>query len=186
MKPKVFCIGFHKTGTTSLGELLNDFGYRNCHGAGPIRRQLGDQKMMELLFKKDYSIIFEIVHQFDSFNDNLWFSIYKELDAEFPGSKFICVYREEQSWIKSCVRYFSHSTSPFRMYLYGHGSPIGSEERYLSVYRKHYAGVKSYFNNRQEDILYLDLKDENYVEKIKNFLGINSTTNSLPHLNKSK
>lgn len=185
-KNKVFCIGFHKTGTTSLGKLMEQLGYRNCHGAGPVRKELGDHKMMELLFKKQYDSIFKIAEQFDSFNDNPWFSLYQEMDLQFPNSKFICVYRDEESWINSCKKYFKDSSSAFRMFLYGYGSPIGNEERYLSVYRNHYKEVKAYFNDRENDVLYLNIKAPDFVEQVKSFLEIESKVTEFPHLNSTK
>lgn len=182
MKQKVFCIGFHKTGTTSLGKLLEKLGYNNCHGAGPIRKALGDNRMMELLFKRDYKVVFDVAEEYDSFNDNPWFSLYQELDVRFPNSKFILVERDESKWIASCIKYFGKSKSAFRMFLYGKSSPEGNEERYLQVYNKHNDNVKSYFKERKDDLLVVDLEDDVKLEKIVKFLNIDVSISEFPHL----
>jgi hypothetical protein len=171
MKSKVFCIGFHKTGTTSLGKAMEQFGYKNCHGAGKLRKHFGENKLMELLFRKDYEPLFEIADLYDSFNDNPWFIIYKALDLKFTGSKFILMLRDEQAWINSCKKYFGTSTSAFRLYIYGKGSPIGNEEVYLARYRKHNYDVLNYFKSRPDDLLVLNLEDEDKGAQIASFLN---------------
>lgn len=185
MKDKVFCIGFHKTGTTSLGSFLEKIGYSNCHGAGPIRKALGDKKMMELLYRRDYDAVFEIAKNYNSFNDNPWFFIYPALDEQFPGSKFILMTRNEKDWLKSCIQYFGNTTSKFRMFLYGKGSPIGNEERYLKVYRNHNEAVLEFFKNRPDDLLVIELEDPNKMNKIKKFLKVSSDVDQFPLLNSS-
>jgi hypothetical protein len=183
---KVFFIGFHKTGTTSFGEAMNLLGYTNCHGAGKIREEIGDQKMMQLLFQKEYSFFIEKAKSFDSFNDNPWFFLYKEFDHAFPGSKFILVLREESSWLNSCKNYFKSPFSPFRFFLYGKGNPINNEERYLSIYRNHNLEVQNYFADRSDDLLILKLEDDKKWDKLCTFLGKENTVINFPFLNQSK
>jgi lipopolysaccharide biosynthesis glycosyltransferase len=183
--PKVFCIGFHKTGTTSLGKVLGLLGYQNCHGAGPLRTYLGDTRMMELLFRKDYEPIFEVAEGYNSFNDNPWFKLYKELDLRFPDSKFILMLRDEDAWLESCIKYFGNSATLFRLWVYGKVSPIGNEKRYLDIYRKHNTDVINYFNNRPDDLLVVDLKNPEKLHQIKKFLDIGPVEVDFPHLNQS-
>lgn len=184
-KPKVFCIGFHKTGTTSIGKALEALGLRNVHGAGLVRKEMGDIKMMELLFKKDYRIFLQLVQQFDSFNDNPWFKIYKELDQAFPGSKFILTYREDEEWIQSVNRYFGASTSRMRWWIYGRGCPKGNNDKYLRIYQKHNQEVKHYFLNRPNDLLILPLNAQNKMKLLTTFLDHPAVSLEFPHENKS-
>jgi len=183
-KVKVFCIGFHKTGTTSIGDFLQSLGYNNCHGAISLREELGDKNMMIKLYQKDYKEILAHAEKYDSLNDNPWYFMYKELDQKFPDSKFILMLRDEGDWIDSCKRYFKNTSTPFRMFLYGKGSPMGNEKRYLTVYKKHNLDVLEYFKDRMSDLLILNLKDSDKEEKIKQFLNI-SSDKKFPHLNKS-
>ena len=50
---KIFGIGFHKTGLTSLGEAFEMLGYKTCHKAKPVRDKLGQAEMMDLLHAND-------------------------------------------------------------------------------------------------------------------------------------
>lgn len=183
MKEKVFCISFHKTGTTSLGKFLEELGYKNIHGADPIRKKIGNRKMMTALFKREYDLIFPFVDEYDSFNDNPWFFIYPELDKKFPNSKFILVIRDEEDWLQSCIRYFGETTSNFRMFLYGKPNPIGNEKRYLEIYNNHNMRVLEYFKHRKNDLLVLNLSDSNKENKIKEFLKVKNGTTYFPKLN---
>jgi hypothetical protein len=184
-RDKVFCIGFHKTGTTSLGGALVLFGRRNCMGASKVGKVIGKEEMFKRLYAKDYSDFYKLALDYDVFYDNPWFSIYPSLDVKFPGSKFILMIRDEDSWLKSCVNYFGTSTSPFRKFIYGaeHGSPIGNEEEYLKRYQKHNNGVLAYFKDRPDDLLVLSLKDEDKMARIADFIGEPIPDAAYPHLN---
>ena len=85
--PKVFCIGFHKTGTTSLKMALKILGYRVTGPNGRHDKNIG--RNVEALARR-------IVPKFDAFQDNPWPIIYRFLDKEYPGSKFILTVRPER------------------------------------------------------------------------------------------
>ena len=97
MTAKIFCIGFHKTGTTSLETALTMLGYRvtGCNG-------INDPDIEKNVLK----MAFELVGQYDAFQDNPWPIIFKELDEKFPGSKFILTLRDSKSWRHSQVKHF--------------------------------------------------------------------------------
>ena len=61
MTPKVFCIGFHKTGTTSLAVALRQLGYRVTGHNG-----VSDADIAE----KVYEMAYGLVEQYDAFQDN--------------------------------------------------------------------------------------------------------------------
>lgn len=184
-KPKVFCVGFHKTGTTSIGKAMELIGLKNIHGAGLIRSAVGDRRMMEMLFREDYELFFKLAESYDSFNDNPWFKIYKTLDQHFPNSKFILTLREEKEWYESAVRYFGKSSSAMRLWLYGKGNPHENRERFVNVYRKHNLEVQDYFTHRPSDLLVLPLNELNKMNKITSFLGLPENGIVFPHYNKS-
>lgn len=185
MDSKVIGIGFHKTGTTSLGEALTMLGYRNFHGAGVVRNELGNQQMMELLHKNDLEPILEIAKKADALQDNPWFLIYQALDEHFPGSKFILTIRKDKKWIKSALRYFK-GESDFRHWIYGKGNPRGNESVYLERYRRHNQQVKVYFKERPDDLLILDFEEGDGWEKLCRFLKKPVPEERFPHLNNTK
>ena len=97
----VFCIGFNKTGTTSVGQALSDFGY-----------SLGNQPVAEMLlfdwYKHDYDRLIRYCRTAQAFQD-IPFSLpgtYRCLDETFPEAKFILTIRDsEEQWFQSLVRF---------------------------------------------------------------------------------
>ncbi|HYD90872.1 MAG TPA: sulfotransferase [Flavobacterium sp.] len=175
MSPKVFCIGFHKTGTNSLGEAWQLLGYEVCG----VRHDL-----LPALSENNFDAVEAIVNQFDAFKDNPWPVLYRQLDEKYPGSKFILTIREERSWIKSIVNHFADKPSEMIRYIYGVPYPSGNEEIFISKYRQHHLAVTTYFRNRKNDLLILQLPDENAWHKICEFLGHDIPPVPFPHANK--
>ena len=173
--PKIFCIGFQKSGTTSLEKAFRLLGYKVCGVT---------HELIPELQKKNFDALNRIVVQYDVFRDNPWPVIYKELDARFPGSKFILTVRDEAAWIKSVVNHFDHTPSKMLEFVYGVPYPAGNEELFLLTYRNHNADVQAYFKERPNDLLVIDLEEGNNWEKICSFLNIPVPGVAFPHENK--
>jgi len=174
---KVICIGWHKTGTTTMGDALAILGY-NVTGA---RLDLAEN----LLQGKIDSAI-NVAQNFDALQDVPWAALYKELDCEFPNSKFILTVRNEKSWLLSAQKHFKSKHTKMREYLYGTGSIDGNEDIYLKRYQKHYSEVKEYFKDRPEDIITMDFKNGDGWNKLCKFLDQPIPKKSFPHSNKGK
>lgn len=181
---KVFAIGFHKTGTTSLGAALTFLRYRVCHGARPLRRAFGQARMMGLLRQGQYDPLFDAVQEFEAFEDIPWFTMYAELDRRFPGSRFILTRRDERLWIASASRYFGDTTSELREWLYGTGSPAGNERAWLERYRRHEADALQYFQDRPGDLLVVNWEEGDGWPELCRFLDRPMPVGPFPHLNK--
>ena len=171
---KVFGIGFHKTGTTTLESVLTDLGYKVC---GPKR------ELLELIKSKKFKNIFKLVEKYDAFEDVPWPLIYKELDDEFPNSKFILTIRSTDKWISSVVKHFGNSKTKMREFIYGVGDPKGNEEIYINRYVSHNESVLSHFKKRPNDLLIIDWSQENDLTRIHEFLNIGLPPNGVPHSN---
>jgi hypothetical protein len=172
---KIFGIGFHKTGTTSLAEALKILGYSVC---GPVGIRNPN------IAKEVYDIAFELVEQYDAFQDNPWAVIYKHLDEKYPGSKFILTKRPVEQWIESAVRHFGKKDTPMREWIYGIGHPIGHEEVYIERYQRHNREVQEYFKDRPDDFIVMNFPGDGW-EKICGFLGKSIPKEEFPHANKS-
>jgi hypothetical protein len=183
---KVFGIGFNKTGTTTLGVALRFLRYRVCRGARPLRRTLGQQRMMQLLHAGEFGPLLEVAQGFDAFEDNPWFVIYRELDAAFPGSRFILTVRDDARWIESAIRYYGSSTSDLREWIYGTGDPVAAKQQWLARYRRHNERVSDYFRDRPGDLLVVDWERGDGWAELCGFLGVRPPTGPFPHLNRSK
>ena len=174
---KIFCIGFQKTGTTSMGSALAFLGYRVAGAFGmkdPVIAQ-------DVLTKACH-----IVPNYDAFEDNPWPIIFRDLDKLFPNSKFILTVREPSSWIESAVRHFGSKETPMRKWIYGVGSPLGNEEVYLGRYSEHNSDVLNWFAQRPGDLLVMNLSLGDKWEKLCPFLGREVLSQPFPHLNKGR
>ncbi|MBT8098447.1 MAG: hypothetical protein KJO82_01790 [Gammaproteobacteria bacterium] len=178
MKSKVFCIGFHKTGTTSLELALKQLGYRVTGSFGTKDPGIA-AKVHEMAYAR--------VPRFDAFEDNPWPILYRELDQRFPGSRFILTRRPADAWIRSQVRDFASTETPMRRWIYGDdaGCPAGNEDTYIARYERHNREVLDYFKDRPDDLLIFDLPNGDGWDKLCRFLGHPVPDKPFPHANKA-
>ena len=188
---KVFGIGFHKTGTTSLHTALIQLGYSSIHGDPSQAPFLGDEgrTLIKLIDAGNYSL--PTIEKYDAFTDNPYFSIWKELDIHYPNSKFILTIREENEWIASCVNFFGgRRVRPMRKWMFGeYGDPSSSDrakEIWLKAYRKHNADIINYFKSRPDDLLILKITEGEGWEKLCFFLKKQIPDVTFPLKNKTK
>ena len=174
-RPKVFCIGFHRTGTKSLAAALETLGYR-VTGPNGARDPAIEQRALPLALA--------LAAEFDALNDNPTPMLYKELDTAFPSSRFILTKRPTDAWLASAVRYFGAEETPMREWIYGHGSPLGFEAAYRTRYESHTADVVSHFRDRS-DLLVLDFEAGDGWPELCAFLGEDIPETPFPHINRS-
>ena len=76
--------------------------------------------------------------------------VYRQMDAMYPGSRFILTVRDADEWLSSMVRHFGWDESPMRKFIYGAGAggPIGHEALYKERIRRHNGEVVEYFKDR--------------------------------------
>ena len=178
MKPKVFCIGFHKTGTTTLEVALKKLGYKVTGSFGTKDPDIAG---------KVHEMAYAMVERFDAFEDNPWPVLYKELDARFPGSKFILTRRPAEAWIRSQVKDFATTETPMRRWIYGEGAgcPEGNEGIYIERYERHNREVLEHFRDRPQDFLVMDIPGDAAWERLCKFLGRAVPNEPFPHANKA-
>jgi hypothetical protein len=186
MTYKIFCIGFHKTGTSSLAKALQLLDFRICRRMGMLQDHVTKKNILEQLKNEEFNEIFEAVREFDAFCDNPWPILFKELDKKFPNSKFILTIREEDNWIKSVLNYFKDYETEIRSLIYGMASPLGNEEIYLERYRKHNAEVIEYFKDRPDDLQVINLADQKGWTELCLFLKKPIPKENFPHENKAQ
>ena len=166
--PKVFGIGFHKTGTSTLGVILRRLEYRMA-GYDQFRH-LADRE--DLTFQEVEALALKIAEDVDAAKDSPWPILYKSLDAAFPGSKFIHVTRDPERWIASAVGDFADHPNAIRQVIYGSPFPKGNEAAWLERYTQHNREVSEYFADRPDDYLHLPLEGGGVTyEAVCGFLG---------------
>lgn len=175
--PKVFGIGFHKTGTTSLRLALEELGYRVTGPNGVHRR--GMDTPMAL------AIAHEMLPRYDAFQDNPWANLFREMDREVPGSRFVLTVRSEDAWLRSVVGHFGPRSTPMREWIYGAGlgSPVGNEDLYVERYRRHNREVLEHFAERPDDLLIMDITRGDGWAALCPFLGRPVPHGAFPHSN---
>lgn len=201
---KIFCIGFNKTGTTSLASFLSKNGF-SVAPQTPFELELssyinGDYEKILNKIKKDY-------FNYDFFQD-IPFSLpffYEKLYTEFPDSKFILLVRDnEKTWYNSFLNFhknlFGDVSSPDKIIYNGEGwinelltkvykSPSSNPYDYESltrVYSEHVSNSKKFFKDKKQNFLVLNITDKNLVQKLETFLKIKFKVREFPHLNKSR
>jgi hypothetical protein len=178
MSTKIFCIGFHKTGTKTLAAALARLGYRVTGPNGVL-----DPAITANVRGMAYALVAE----FDAFQDNPWPILYRELDERFPGSKFILTVRDTPSWIRSQLDHFGSTETPMRRWIYGEtaGAPAGNEALYMRRYETHNRDVLEYFAYRPDDLLVMDLAQGDGWEMLCRFLNKDVPDVAFPHENKA-
>lgn len=175
MKQKVFGLGFHKTGTSSLASALHVLGYKVC----------GQQNVLHQdLINGNITPFITLAQKYDAFEDDPWHLLYKEMDVAFPGSKFILTDRDVDGWYKSCLNHFYEDTTAIRDFIYGDGRPKNNEAKFKSVYLEHINNVKTYFKDRPDDFLIINFTEGEGWEKLCPFLGVEIPNIPIPHANK--
>jgi hypothetical protein len=188
---KIFGIGFYKTGTTSLYEALRRLGYDTVNGDTPGSYPGADdgETLIRQIDAGDFRLpTFEL---FDAFTDNPYFSLWREIYAQFPDAKYILTVREEQAWIESCVRFYrNRRLRPMRVWMFGpYADPScneASREAWLKAYRAHNAAVREHFQSHGHQYFEFDPTQSPSWDGLCTFLGAPVPTEPWPHANATK
>ena len=205
---KIFCIGLGKTGTTSLENLLSMFGFSLGNQA------VGEVLSHDWLINQNPERIIRFCHTADAFQDAPFGypGLYKELDKAFPNSKFILTVRDTpEKWFESLIRFHTKlfSSDPSRppneddlnnasyrykgymlethILLYGYPkTPLYDESTYKDHYVRNNNEKRSYFKDRPNDFLELNLAISEDFQRLCEFLNIETDIIGFPLLNKSR
>ena len=196
-KPKIFCIGLNKTGTTSLQKEMLIQGFT-----------VGSQRQAALLFddwvKRDFRRIIRYCRTAQFFQDSPFSLPYTfiALDQAFPGSKFILMVRDDaEQWYKSLTRFHSklwgngkiptaqdlknavredlkgtpmYRGRPYHTCFHVHDVPKNDpykKEMLIDYYETHNKNVKDYFRHRPDDFLVINLKKSEDYGRFCQFIG---------------
>lgn len=173
-RQKVFCVGFQKTGTTSLQYALSLLGYRVAGYFSPAGLASRDEMRDRAL---------SLATRFDAFGDNPWAILYRDLDIAFPESKFILTARDPDRWYASACKHFGGHESRMREWIYGAGSPVGNRDLYVPRMVTHNEEVRSYFADRPADFMEFDVAQGDGWEKLCAFMDKPVPKRYFPRLN---
>ena len=166
MIQKVFCVGFQKTGTSSLRDALKLLGYRVT---GVFGRDLDYTSLKSTYIARGL----QSARKFDAVEDVPWPLMFRELDIAFPNSKFVLTVRDTDAWYRSISNHFGPVPQALQQLTYGEDapSPIGHEDRYRAVYEAHNESVCRYFADDPLRLLIMDLEKGDGWKELGDFLG---------------
>lgn len=198
LNSKVFCIGLSRTGTTSLHHFFDKLNIRSLHYSNLLfahphvidasltfKPALKRSFVRDWIFKKEWSEpnqkqLDRLFREFQVFSDSPIPSFFPYLDKKFSNSKFIYTYREEENWLKSMKWMFENGVAiwnwrdiDFELLYQVYGTYTYDKDKLLNSYRKHHKKVMSYFKDRQQDILIINIDKEGLpLQKISDFIEI--------------
>lgn len=178
MKEKILCVGFHKTGTTSLGNALEILGFNRLGWSGSNALKFHSGKIGELLRVSD---------QFDCFEDFPWPLLFKDFHQRHPQTKFILTKRSSMEiWFESlaqhCDRY-PPSKTDFRRMLYDLDHPREDPAHVKRVHQQHIDSVRSYAARNDVPLLEMCMQPGVGWSELCDFLGVENPDAAFPLAN---
>lgn len=193
---KVFCLSMQRSGTSSVGDFLEQWGLKRM-GHQLSRRNQWSRHW----YNGDYEGIFssETFREHEVYEDDpFWFpDFYKYVYHRVPDSRFILLYRDADSWFKSMVRHsngFSIGYTDIHAKIYRREDELrwleknipdfkGSTPRamvlydkaahYKAAYERHIAEVESFFAGPRAKALFMSkLTDPETWPGMKAWLGL--------------
>lgn len=174
---KIFCVGLSKTATTSLTAALRLLGYDAVHWHATRHAfRYGEDGSPQI----DWAFF----EQHDAFADTPIARIYPDLDARYPGARFILTQREPQRWLRSFADQFAAGgLDPFSAQLHRdlYGTDRYDHARCLAAFERHAEQVRAHFATRPEALLELDISAGEGWEPLCAFLGQSVPAAPFPH-----
>jgi hypothetical protein len=202
-KPKIFCIGLNKTGTTSISKAFEDLGFI-------IGNQRKAEKLLRQIINKDYYELLKFCKSAQVFQDVpfSFFNVYKILHQNFPNAQFILTVRDSpEQWVNSITKFHSQKFSNNKIatadelknanYVWKgwiweamhFNFNISEEDPYnkeflMGKYNTFNAEVSEYFKN-SANFLKINLSDEAAYQTFTNFINVKSPYTDFPWENKT-
>lgn len=180
---KVVGIGLPKTGTTSLGYCLRRFGFKH---------HTYDMDLALKVKRNQIDDVLAVAETFESFEDWPWFSIYRELDKRFPGSKFILTLRKDTAtYVRSLQGHHEREGIRNKDFIKPHwwDEVFGVEpadwdyEHSARRYQNHNRDVLEYFGERiNKDLLVVCWENGDGWAVLSRFLDKHIPDEPFPHL----
>ena len=155
----VFGIGLGRTGSVSLGRALDIVGFRTEHfPKDGTKRELLDGAAQLTLFSNGYRALVDGIQPF-----------FRDLDTNYPGSKFILTTRHVEGYVQSRVRLgryideLRRRTTPLRRAFLDHleessfGSVNPDAADIEKGFHRYHNAVREHFADREGDVLEMNL-----------------------------
>jgi hypothetical protein len=196
IKGKVFCLSMQRSGTSSVGDFLQQWGLKRA--GHPLSSQ---QQWSRHWYDGNYERIFSdpVYEQHEVYEDDpFWFpDFYKYVYHRVPDSRFVLLYRDSDSWFKSMVRHshgFSIGRTDIHAKIYRREDELrwleknipdfkGSAPKamvlydkaphYKAIYERHIAEIADFFRGPRANSLFMSkLSEPDTWPKMKEWLGL--------------
>ncbi len=179
IKPvKVFQIGFSKCGTSTISSFFNRNGVPSVHHdfghlATSIYENARDGMPLISPNYEHYAVFTDMERMYGDPPISIGMLYFKELDKQYPGSKFILNTRDKQAWLKSRSKHPIGKHDKTTLLKRNSAVLKLSQDAVLAKWSKewdeHHRAVKEYFKDRPNDLLVFDIEQDS-PEKLTNFL----------------
>ena len=174
--PKVFCVGFSKTGTTTLHSILGDqLSYRSAHKPGWTDWSITKNRPR--------------LDQFEAFSDGECASI-RNLDDLYPEALFVLNTRPLKHWVLSRHKAVERSRLAVRWALTKY-VPLGfvariinrwvlddrerAVMRWIRIRNSYHEHVIRYFSDREGKLLVVNIEEDDLGARLAEFLGVDGS-----------
>lgn len=173
---KLFCLGLHKTGTSSLKIALENEGFRVADFFGVKDPDIGRTGLQDAL---------AMVPEYDAFQDDPWHIYYREFHRKVPDARFVLLTRDSGKWYNSCLRHFGGKTNEVRKLVYGadKSDPTGNREHWICCKEEHERKVREYFSAYPDIFLEMDVTQGDGWDKLGPFIGHKPRSTRFPKAN---
>ena len=151
-RPRIFCLGLNKTGTSSFHEAMTILGYESLHWGGPPVRL-----KIEAARDAGLPLLSNLDQRYDAFSDiEVLAKNFALLDEQYPGSRFVLTVRPIEDWIDSRRRHVENNIRRKARGEYDGTFLVVDEERWRRDWNRHVTRVREYFTGR-DDFIELDI-----------------------------
>jgi glycosyltransferase involved in cell wall biosynthesis len=151
-RPRVFCIGLNKTGTSSFHAAMETLGLRSLHWGGPEVN-----RVVRAALDEGRPLLSGIDGAFDAFSDiGLLSTHFDLLDEQHPGSRFVLTVRPVDVWIDSRRRHVERNIARRAAGDYDGSFLTVDEDLWREQWDRQVGRARRYFEGRR-DFLEVDL-----------------------------
>lgn len=177
MMNKIFCIGLHKTGTTTLYKIAKQLGVPSVHGT---RWQHSSDTIKKYTFFSDGGSHYD---QHNVFDYKAWYMMY-------PESKFIINCRDVNNWIVSKLKHAKWNDTveiASDLEVYSHKDWRHKSRKNIELFIDHYFNwyieILNFFYDKQDRAVYVDIP-KNITSGLNYVFGTDKY--QIPHDNRSR
>jgi glycosyltransferase involved in cell wall biosynthesis len=180
-RPRVFCIGLNKTGTSSFHAAMEIFGLTSLHWGGPkINRAVREA------LDGGRPLLSGLDPRFDAFSDvGLLSTHFDLLDRQYPGSRFVLTVRPVQKWIDSRRRHVERNIARRALGDYDGTFLTVDEELWREQWERQVGRARRHFEGRR-DFLEADLTAGGGWRPLCELLDVPEPTDPFPWANRDR